>query len=245
MKKTSGIQWLALLLALVSALSGTAALAENETPTGDWYALLNGFSLQLTLREGGAYTLSFPGLPDKPTAGTWEENDGFIFLDGDQASPLSWDGGSLSRAPLGLYFTREPVQGYVPGELMTEFPLETYEGAWRAAYVLLSGAVLPANLMGDDTLLFIEDCNVALTGGLFSDTIAEFAFEKGGLTLNAEDASITLCIQEDSLLRMTVAGSDEAYTLILERFTADALIPDIDTDTPTIIQMILMPPTEG
>ncbi len=247
MRKTSGILWPALLLALMLAFSGTAfsALAENEPPCGDWYAELNGFPMQLTLGEDGAYTLSFTGLPDEPTAGTWKENDGFVILDEDETSPLSWDGDNLSRAPLGLYFTREPVQGYIPGELMAETDLALYEGPWRAAYVLLSGAALPAGLMGEDTMLFIEDSTVALTGGIFSDIIVEFAFENGALTLNAEDASITLCIQEDSLLRMTVAGSDEAYTLILERFIVDALSPDTDTDTQTTIPMIFTLPTDG
>ena len=78
-----------LIAVLALALCLPMALAEETlSPLGDWYAEIGGMPLQLTLTEDGAYTLSFPGLPDAPTQGTWELNDGFIFLDGGRNGPL-------------------------------------------------------------------------------------------------------------------------------------------------------------
>ncbi len=79
---------LALVLALLVILTAAALAEETLSPLGDWYAEIGGMPLQLTLTEDGAYTLSFPGLPDTPTQGTWELNDGFIFLDGGRNGPL-------------------------------------------------------------------------------------------------------------------------------------------------------------
>lgn len=209
---------------LALALCLPMALAEETlSPLGDWYAEIGGMPLQLTLTEDGAYTLSFPGLPDAPTQGMWELNDGFIFLDGDETAPFSWDGDRLTRRSMGLFFTREAPSLCAPAEIFPDAALEDFAGAWRSAYVLMEGAALPASSLGDDTILYIEENAVALTGSLFGEIIAEFAYENGALSFASEALAVTLQLQQDGFLRMALSAENEEITLLLSSYMPERL----------------------
>ena len=213
-----------LILALLLALCLLPAHAEEApSPLGDWYAEIGGMPLQLTLTEDGTYTLSFPGLPEEPSKGAWELNDGFILLDGDENTPLSFDGDRLTRRSLGLFFTREAPALYTPAEIIPDAALEQFAGAWRSAYAILDGAALPASALEDDTVLYIEENAAALTGNLFGVIIAEFAWENGALSFAADGLAITLQLQQDGFLRMTVSAGDEEMALALGSFVPEGL----------------------
>ena len=222
---------LALAAVLVLALCLPFAHAEEApSPLGDWYAEIGGMPLQLTLTEDGTYTLSFPGLHDAPTQGAWELNDGFVILDGDDTAPFSWDGDRLTRRSLGLFFTREAPALYTPAEILPDAALEQFAGAWRGAYAILDGAALPASALEDDTILYIEENAAALTGNLFGEIVAEFVHENGALSFASDGLSITLQLQQDGFLRMTVSDGDEEMALLLTSYTPDFLASETEGD---------------
>ncbi|MBR2834867.1 MAG: hypothetical protein IKE43_04025 [Coriobacteriales bacterium] len=102
-------KYLALLLAFVLVLLPLpAAMAQeaevlglNEPPAsaeGNWYADLSGVPLELTLAKDGTYTLVSSALPNESHKGTWEQRDGFVWLDGDDTSPLNLTTGAVYSA---------------------------------------------------------------------------------------------------------------------------------------------------
>ncbi len=222
----------ALFLALLLALSLTPALAEEipeapaPSPLGDWYGEYGGMPLQLTLREDGVYSLSYPGLPASAQEGKWTMDEGYVFLNGEEAAPLSFDGDRLSLSSLGLYFTREEIAPYVPGEINSQAALEAFAGAWRSAYILTKGAALPAKLLKDDTRIYVEDARAALMGKLFGQMIVDLAFENGALTCEDGGLSLRMEMQADFLLRMTVLKDGEETVMVLSPFRTEGLFPE-------------------
>ena len=228
-KKILALAAALVLFVILSAVKNLPAQAEETlSPLGDWYAEIGGLPLQLTLTEDGTYTLSFPGLPEEPSKGAWELNDGFILLDGDDTAPFSWDGDRLTRRSLGLFFTREMPALYTPAEVLPDAALEQFAGAWRGAYAVLDGAALPASALGDDTILYIEENAVALTGNLFGEIIAEFVYDNGALSFASDGLSITLQLQQDGFLRMTLSAGDEELTLALGSYVPEGLMQEGD-----------------
>lgn len=219
---------MALFLALLLALSLMPALAEEiaPSPLGDWYGDYHGVPLQLTFREDGAYALSYPGLPASAQEGQWTLDEGYIFLNGEEAAPLSFDGDRLSLPSLGLWFSREEIAPYAPGEINGQAALETFAGAWRSAYILTKGAALPAKLLKDDTRIYVEDARAALMGNLFGQMIVDLAFENGALTCQDGGLSLRMEMQADFLLRMTVEKDGEETVLVLSPYLTEGLFPE-------------------
>ena len=245
MKKT--MIWLVLLAMLTAclmpALGEELPLPQEEpSPLGDWYADVEGITLQLTLKEDGAYAITVFGQTDD--SGTWTAEDGFVYLDGNEDAPLSFDGDALTRVSDALIFTRTPIEGYVPAPVLEEISPFAVEGHWVPGYIDLDGVIVPADALGEDTELWIEcemptvdqsgetpvilygDALAAMGGQLFGDTVQRFVFDGAAYTLalTEANATVTLQIQEDGLLRLTLRADEEQLTLYL--YFAGPVVPE-------------------
>ena len=240
---------LMIILALLLALT-PLALAEDEAPEGfdfpeltlsdlpvamtlpgDWYADLQGLAIKLTLSGDGAYALEVPG--SAAQTGAWEinEEDGMLYLGGNEAPLLPLDDAIIWNAA-NLVFRRETTATYTPAEVYTEAQAESFNGWWRAHFTQVGGArdtskrpavrsvqaggsVILSSFIDDDTALYIENGKAALAGQLFGRQIAEFSFKNGVLTAELDGAKVTLALQTDGFLRLTYASKDEAKVIYL------------------------------
>ena len=178
----------------------------SQRVLGDWFADQAGLMIALSLTEDG-YTLAVPG--QAPQTGQWEEKDGMILLDGDQEGGLLVLDNALRMDALGLLFTREQPLTYVPADLVADAPEGAFDGLWRAQFVAVgsgetAGTVL-AEAAEEDAFVYIEGTNVALGGRRFGNVIRVFTPDGGGLTLPEE--GVTLQLQQDGFLRLTLADA--------------------------------------
>ena len=205
MKKT-----FACLLALAMLCAALPALGQEAgpSPAGEWYADLNGFVFTLILLEDGAYTLSSG---DAAVEGTWELNDNAVLLDGDAETALVFDGEALASEEAEVRFTREKPETYQPAPVNAAAQAGDFDGYWSTVYVEVGGMVLPAAAIGDDTEANILGESVALGGWLFLGAQFDFKYENGALVLNSEALTITLALQQDGLLRMTLSTGMTVY----------------------------------
>ncbi len=244
MKKT-----LMIILALLLALT-PLALAEDEAPEGydfpeltlsdlpvvmtlpgEWYADFQGLAIKLTLSGDGAYALEVPG--SAAQTGAWEinEEDGMLYLGGNEAPLLPLDDAIIWNAA-NLVFRRDAILTYTPAEVYTEAQAETFNGWWRAHFTQVGGArdtskrpavrsvqaggsVILSSFIDDDTALYIENGKAALAGQLFGRQLAEFSLKNGVLTADVDGAKVTLALQTDGFLRLTYASKDEAKVIYL------------------------------
>ena len=245
MKKT-----FALLLALMLLLTPLAAWAEggDETPPplppepeyeplpdeykslaerviGDWFADEMGLLISLTLSEDGAYVLSVPGA--EPQKGQWEARDGQLFLDGGEEAAITPVNGVLRFDALGLLFAREKPEGYVPGDLLSDVKEGSFDGYWKAQFVALGEGTVLAQAVDEDAKLYIDGLKAALGGQRFGSVIRDLTLENGTLTLKEGDVTVTLALQNDGFLRMTLDGKEPA-TIYLMGFP----VPERPADTP-------------
>ncbi len=72
----------------------------------------------------------------------------------------------------------------------------------------------------EDAFVYIEGTNVALGGSRFGNVIRVFTAADGALTFTEGETGITLQLQEDGFLRLTVAGSEPATLYLMP-----ALVP--------------------
>ena len=220
MKKT-----IALILACIFLTAVLPAAAEDagNPAAGEWYADLDGAAVILTLSPDGTYILSAPALSEMNQAGAWEFRDGYVYMDGDEAFPLSFSGSTLTQEDSGLFFTREQPETYVPGEIMPDAPAGLFAGLWRSAWILRNGSPVPAGLAEDDTLIYVEGTKAILKGGPFGYRIADFTLENGALACEEDGAAILLQIQEDGFLRLTVSGggADEQVLYLVSAGSGD------------------------
>ena len=218
----------ALLLILALCLGLGPTLGEEESapgPAGDWYAVWKDITLQLTLQADGAYSLRVLGT-EKALSGAWAEEDGFITLTGDFPCVLSYDETVLRQAEMSLFFYREPLGGYAPAEVRTDLDASAFNGCWYSRYVLVENAALPAAWAGQDVRMYIEETTAAITGTGFDDEVIPFDYENGVLTAHAEGRDITLQLQQDFALRMTILEDGKETTLVLSYFFLDSLFPE-------------------
>ena len=191
--------------------------AEARVP-GDWYALHQGAILLLHIAEDGAYTLSFPGADLEESRGTWTVESNQLFLDGREDEPLLVLDESLLWESAGMVFTREMPQTYVPAEEFYDLQPGDLDGLWKCRFLGLGGLTVSAETMSDDTLLYIEGENVALAGSFFGNVPLVFAYEDGAATaaLGEGDAAVTLTLrlQQDGLLRLTLESGDPANSVV-------------------------------
>ena len=219
---------LAIVLTLALLLVPVLALAEGEERpqteeeklSGAWYAQLRGMDLSLTLAADGAYGLSFAG---ETTEGTWRLTDGMIYLDEGADPALYRVEDKLYWTDLGVYLTREqPVGAYVPGDLLTAgVTADLFNGYWTSLFVEAGGAVLPAYELNDETDVYVEAPKAALGGPIFGDVAVDMTFENAALTWAEGDTAVSLALQSDGLLRLTVSAPDAALTVYLSRVATE------------------------
>ena len=202
-----------LLPALILAESET--LAPEAALTGDWFGETQGMILQLTLKEDGSYTAAFPARAGSEAAGTWAFRDGFLYLDGSDVPAVNVLGEDVLKwTELDTFLRREAPLVYTPAEPAADVPSDVYNGTWKALYVSAEGAMLMADTLGEPTGAYIEGTNVALTGPLTGEAVLEMTFAEGGLRWTQGDAEITLQLQQDGILRMTL-GDVKVYLMLL------------------------------
>ena len=158
--------------------------------------------IALSLTEDG-YTLSIPGTD--PQAGQWEEKDGMVVLDGDEGSALLILDDVLRMDALDLLFGREKPLTYVPADILADAPEGALDGLWRAQFVAVGEGTMLAEAAEEDAFVYIEGANVALGGTRFGNVIRVFTPDAGALTLPEE--GVTLQLQQDGFLRMTLADA--------------------------------------
>ena len=169
---------------------------------GDWYADQAGLVIALSLAEDG-YTLTVPGTD--PQAGQWEARDGMVVLDGDEGSALLILDDVLRMDALDLLFGREKPLTYVPADILADAPEGALDGLWRAQFVAVGEGTMLAEAAEEDAFVYIEGANVALGGTRFGNVIRVFTPDAGALTLPEE--GVTLQLQQDGFLRMTLADA--------------------------------------
>ena len=178
----------------------------SQRVLGDWFADQAGLMITLSLTEDG-YTLAVPG--QAPQAGQWEEKDGMIVLDGDREGGLLVLDNALRMDALGLLFTREQPLTYVPADLVADAPEGAFDGLWRAQFVAVGSGETAGTMLAEaaeeDAFVYIEGTNVALGGRRFGNVIRVFTPDGGGLTLPEE--GVTLGLQQDGFLRLTLADA--------------------------------------
>ena len=244
MKKT-----LMIILALLLALT-PLALAEDEAPEGydfpelplsdlpvvmtlpgEWYADFQGLAIKLTLSGDGAYALEVPG--SAAQTGAWEinEEDGMLYLGGNEVPLLPLTDAIVWNAA-NLVFRRDAILTYTPAEVYTEAQAETFNGWWRAHFTQVGGArdtskrpavrsvqaggsVILSSFIDDDTALYIENGKAALAGRLFGRQLAEFSLKNGVLTAEVDGAKVTLALQTDGFLRLTYEKGSETTVIYL------------------------------
>lgn len=180
---------------------------------GEWYAEYEGFLFILTFTEDGVYTLSAPGT--EPQTGKWEVKDGMVVLDGEEAQALLPVNGVLRSDALGLLFTREKPETYVPAEVLADAKEGSFDGFWKAQFVAVGDGVILAQALREDAIVYIEGTNVALGGKRFGDVIRVFTASDGALTLTEGESTVSLQLQQDGFLRLTVAGPDPVTIYLL------------------------------
>ena len=225
---------LALLLALTLLLLPAAASAEEAADpaaelAGDWFGELGGMVLKLSLNEDGSYAASFAARPDGAVNGTWTLEDGFVFLDGEAAPEICvWGPDSLEWTSFAVFLRREAPAVYTPAEPLADAAKELCAGCWRALYAGVDGAVLPAENIGCDTVLYVEGTDVALAGDFLGDTVLTASFADGALTWEGEGTALELRLQKDGFLRMTYTADGQSIDIWLLPFYIEGLSPAIE-----------------
>lgn len=245
MKKLLSIL-LALALALTLAACGQPTGAPAETPAAPaepeleaepeaeltsvtWYGTEQGIDMTLTLTSDGTYAMELGG---EVKSGVWTEDGGEITLDDDGAPTFLDLGDSLYWLGMETYLTdEEDVFGvYRPADVLTEgVTASDYNGYWKSLYVETDGAIFAADELDDRTDVYIEAPRAALGGPLFGDVMVELTRADSALSWSEGDISVTLALQEDGLLRLTLADADGDMILYLMPVYVDALD---DTEAP-------------
>ena len=191
-----------------------AAAENSELPTsGTWYSSFSGIPVRLTLSEDGSYTSAAPGTD--PVTGTWEERDGDIFLDGSETPEFTVQDDRLLWNGMAAFFTREEQAVYTPAEMFADFDPAFFRGYWKALYVDVDGSACLASALNDTTDLYVEGNSMILGGPLFGDLPVKAESADGALVCTAEGITVTLRMQQDGFLRMTVDTGEETMTWYL------------------------------
>ena len=191
-----------------------AAAENSELPTsGTWYSSFSGIPVRLKLSEDGSYISDAPGA--EPVTGTWEERDGNIFLDGSKTPELTMQDDKLLWNDMAAFFTREEQAVYTPAEILDDFDPDLFPGYWKAFCVDVDGTACLASALNDTTDLYVEGSSMILGGPLFGDLPVKGESTDGALVCIAEGITVTLRMQQDGFLRMTVDTGEETMTWYL------------------------------
>ena len=205
---------LLVFLSMLTIALFTVIAEENAPVSGIWYSTTSGIPVRLTLSEDGSYTSAAPGTD--PVTGTWEERDGSIFLDGSETPEFTVQDDRLLWNDMAAFLTREEQVVYTPAETFADFDPALFRGYWKALYVDVDGIACLASSLNDTTDLYVEGNSVILGGPLFGDLPVKAESADGALTCTAEGITVTLRMQQDSFLRMTVDTGEETLTWYLQ-----------------------------
>ena len=179
---------------------------------GDWYADFEGLALTLSLSEDGGYALLVPGQAARE--GAWELLDGYVTLDDGEGGTLLPVDGVLYWDGPGLLFTRELPETYVPAEAVSDAQAGDFDGYWKSQFIAVGEGTVFASAVGDKTDVYIDGTSVALGGPLFGDVLVGMELRDGTLYYEAGSVSVTLTLQRDGFLRLTLSG-ENSVTLYL------------------------------
>ena len=231
-------RFIAVLLALLllTACCAFAEEAAEEIPgktndvSGSWFGEMNGVALSLIFNEDGTYLFRVPGIPEADSSGTWSYLNGVLLLDKNADLPFYVMENTLYFQAMDLYLTRDEETGYAPDEILSgdDSDITLFQGAWSSRYVLMDGAVLPAEALQDDTILYVEGNKAALTGDMFGEIIADFSYENGAMVLATRAMTVTLEMQKDYMLRMTISSEGEALTYVLSPYMTEILTSSVE-----------------
>ena len=228
MKKT-----LSVLLALILILLPTLILAENDSHapeaalTGDWFGEVQGMVLQLTLNGDGTYQAVLPAREDAKATGAWALRDGFLYLDGNDVPSVNVLGEDVLKwIDFDIFLRREAPLLYTPAEVLANVPQEIYAGYWKALYVGVDGAMLMADMLGEPSGAYIEGASVALTGPLTGEALLEATYADGALRWADGNTAITLQLQQDGFLRLTLNAGEDVVTLYLMGMVMEAPVEE-------------------
>ena len=205
---------LLVFLSMLTIALFTVIAEENAPVSGIWYSTTSGIPVRLTLSEDGSYTSAAPGTD--PVTGTWEERDGSIFLDGSETPEFTVQDDRLLWNGMAAFLTREEQAVYTPAEILADFDPALFRGYWKALYVDVDGTACLASALNDSTDLYVEGNSMILGGPLFGDLPVKAESADGALACTAEGITVTLRMQQDSFLRMTVDTGEETLTWYLE-----------------------------
>ena len=205
---------LLVFLSMLTIALFTVIAEENAPVSGIWYSTTSGIPVRLTLSEDGSYTSAAPGTD--PVTGTWEERDGDLFLDGSETPEFTVQDDRLLWNDMAAFLTREEQVVYTPAETFADFDPALFRGYWKALYVDVDGIACLASALNDTTDLYVEGNSMILGGPLFGDLPVKAESADGALTCTAEGITVTLRMQQDSFLRMTVDTGEETLTWYLE-----------------------------
>ena len=205
---------LLVFLSMLTIALFTVTAEENAPVSGIWYSTTSGIPVRLTLSEDGSYTSAAPGTD--PVTGTWEERNGDIFLDGSETPEFTVQDDRLLWNDMAAFLTREEQVVYTPAETFADFDPALFRGYWKALYVDVDGIACLASALNDTTDLYVEGNSMILGGPLFGDLPVKAESADGALTCTAEGITVTLRMQQDSFLRMTVDTGEETLTWYLE-----------------------------
>lgn len=233
MKKLTALLLALLLMASCCAFAEEPAEAANEKDagvSGPWYGSLNSIPLTLTLGEDGSYTLHAAGMPEADSTGSWTRQGGTVILDEDEDLPFIILGDTLYCRALNLYLGRREKKTYTPVEILGAETSDAtlFQGAWSSRYILLDDAVVPAEALLDDTIIYVEGSKVALTGDLFGEMIADFTYDGGAMQFSYQDLGVKLEMQQDLMMRMTVTFEGEDMTAVLFPYRTEMLTSSIE-----------------
>lgn len=182
----------------------------EEDVTGLWYCAMGTVDLCLELEAGGTYTVTLPHDPEGTVTGTWEERDGFLYLDGDMTAPLSAYGTLLSWPAAGVFLSREePAPLYVPAATLEKLPEGILDGYWVAAFLDLDGEVFSVEDLNERMDLYVEGSRAALGGPVFGDQIVELEVLENGLSFSGEGFRVDMSLQADGFLRLSMKADGE------------------------------------
>ncbi len=205
---------LLVFLSMLTIALFTVIAEENAPVSGIWYSTTSGIPVRLTLSEDGSYTSAAPGTD--PVTGTWEERDGDLFLDGSETPEFTVQDDKLLWNGMAAFLTREEQAVYTPAETFADFDPALFRGYWKALYVDVDGIACLASALNDTTDLYVEGNSMILGGPLFGDLPVKAESADGALACTAEGITVTLRMQQDSLLRMTVDTGEETMTWYLQ-----------------------------
>ena len=99
-------------------------------------------------------------------------------------------------------------------EAVSDAQAGDFDGYWKSQFIAVGEGTVFASAVGDKTDVYIEGTSVALGGPLFGDVLVGMELRDGTLYYEAGSVSVTLTLQRDGFLRLTLGG-ENSVTLYL------------------------------